>query len=198
MLLGKTALLKKCKSTQKRIRNQDFELVSLAKEFMTDSRGEAKRQVRMAEQEEKKMIYNGEEVIVRSSNIIENKVKQSKFFFLHKNGNKIGRTVLKILDEETYFNLEPQSLASIRKHACISTQFLTCIPDGPTKELIIYEFDENIQMQKAMRAVEWSRNNPEFDKTFIYNLYDLLEAGNKLTAAQEKALDNIIEKWRIP
>lgn len=198
MLNGKFPLLKKCKFTEKRIRNQDFELVSLAKEFMTDLRGEARKQVRMAEQEEKKMIYNGEEVIVRSRNIIENKVKQSNFFFLHKNGNKIGRTVLKILDEKTYFNLEPQSLVSIRKHACISTQFLTCIPDGPTKELIIYEFDENIQMQKTMRAVEWSINNPEFDKTFIYNLYDLLEAGNKLTAAQEKALDNIIEKWRIP
>jgi hypothetical protein len=198
LLIGKTALLKKCKSTQKRIRNQDFELVSLTKEFMTDSRGEAKRQVRMAEQEEKKMIYNGEEVIVRSRNIIENKVKQSAFVFRRKNGNNIGRTVLKILDEETYFNLEPQSLTSIRKRANISTQFLTCIPNGPARELIIYEFDENVQMKKTMRVVEWSEDNPEFDRTFVNNLYDLLEVGNKLSFAQEKALDNIIDKWRIP
>jgi hypothetical protein len=43
LLIGKTALLKKCKFTEKRIRNDGFEMFFLNKEFKINSRGESKK-----------------------------------------------------------------------------------------------------------------------------------------------------------
>ncbi len=44
---------------------------------------------------------------------------------------------------------------------------------------------------------EWAANVPTFDTTFIDSLRERMSRIGYLSSAQEEALDNIIDKWKI-
>jgi hypothetical protein len=144
------------------------------------------------------ILYKGVKITVESRDLVEGRLRMSRFNCLRKNGELIGKTILKITDETSVLNLSPDQFDEMRRHAAISTQFLTCFSNEPMKEMIIYEFDEHIQMKKVLRILWWAEKHPEFDKGFACSMYVRLQKGDKLTEAQEQAIDNILVKWKVP
>lgn len=55
----------------------------------------------------------------------------------------------------------------------------------------------NTWFEKIQAVLAWSESNPKFDPTFIKSLEIRMQARGTLTAPQEVALDNIIEKFHI-
>ena len=53
--------------------------------------------------------------------------------------------------------------------------------------------------EKITAIIDWSLENRDkrFNSTFVYDLQEKLDEFGKLTRAQERSLDNIIEKWGI-
>lgn len=196
--------MKIIKFTEKRIRNQDFGLVSLAKEFMTDLRRGNKRQVEMKDSNSsivsRKEFYKGEEVEVQSR-VIQGDILQERFFFTDRNGTRIAKHIVRCVDGKKF---EPKAIkaSTIRNSLDLGSHFLTCISSEPMKEIIAYDFGKkerkNIQRQKINRIIDWIEveDNPQFNSNFVYKMQTLLSRG-ELTETQETSLDNIIEKWRI-
>jgi len=196
--------LKNIKFTEKRIRNLDFELASLAKEFMTDLRRGNKRQVEMKDSNSsivsRKEFYKGEEVEVQSR-VIHDDILQERFFFTNKNGTRIAKHIAKFVNGGKFESKKIRG-STIRNSLDLSSNFLTCISNEPMEEIIAYDFLEksrkNIQQQKIDRILDWVQveDNPNFNPKFVYKMQTLLSRG-ELTETQETSLDNIIEKWRI-
>lgn len=148
--------------------------------------------------EKEEIIYKGEKVTVESRDVVEGRLRMSRFNCVRKNGETIGKVILKITDETSVLNLSPDRFDEMRRHAAISTQFLTCFSNETMKEMIIYEFGESAQMKKVLRILLWAEKHPEFDGEFVNSMYVRLEFGQKLTEAQEQAIDNILVKWKVP
>lgn len=150
----------------------------------------------------KKEFYKGEEVEVQSR-MINEFILQERFFFTNKNGTRIAKNIAKALGDNRRFGPNKDFVLAIRNSLGLTSKFLTCIPNEPMKEIIVYEFEEksrrNIQQEKINRILDWveTGNNPEFNANFVYKMDTLLGRG-ELTGSQENSLDNIIEKWRIP
>ena len=53
--------------------------------------------------------------------------------------------------------------------------------------------------EKITAIIDWSLENRDkrFNSIFVYDLQEKLDEFGKLTRAQERSLDNIIEKWGI-
>lgn len=51
---------------------------------------------------------------------------------------------------------------------------------------------------KIERILEWAEENPKFDTEFVERLQDQLDRAGELSVDQIRALDNILERWRIP
>lgn len=150
----------------------------------------------------KKEFYKGEEVEVQSR-LIDGDILQERFFFTNRNGTRIAKNILKIVNKDLCFMANAATLDSLKNNVGLRPQFLTCISNGPMKEIIAYDFErksrKNIQEEKINRILDWveTGNNPEFNANFVYKMDTLLGRG-ELTGSQENSLDNIIEKWRIP
>ncbi len=205
MLLGKTALLKKCKCTGNRIRNQDFELVSLTKEFMTDLRGESRRKnismLEIKEKKEEKVFFKGEEITRYTQN--DGTMEWSDIWYRNRQDRRIGRTSITPLDKTKGLVIrEEKNIQFLLAVTGIDRRFLMAVPNDTTREIIIYDLGQpdpdDFVGKKLRKIILWAQANKEFDSSFVHQLYSLKEKGHQLTPAQEKALDNIIEKWRIP
>lgn len=149
----------------------------------------------------KKEFYKGEEVEVLSR-LIDGDILQERFFFTNRNGTRIAKNILTIVNKELCFLPSAKTLDALKNIVGLRPQFLTCISNGPMKEIIAYDFEEksrkNIQQQKIDRILDWVEveDNPNFNSNFVYKMQTLLSRG-ELTETQEISLDNIIEKWRI-
>lgn len=51
--------------------------------------------------------------------------------------------------------------------------------------------------EKIDAILNWARSKPNFDTEFVESVENQLNERGDLTSAQEEALDNIIEKFRI-
>lgn len=65
------------------------------------------------------------------------------------------------------------------------------------KLLDFTSYESNSEFNRISLVLEWSKNKPEFDTTFINSLKSSCEKNGKLTANQKIALENIINKWKI-
>ena len=54
-----------------------------------------------------------------------------------------------------------------------------------------------IQSDKLAAVLDWAEQHPEFDDGFVKSLAEKFESFGSLTENQSRALDNIIQKWRI-
>lgn len=51
--------------------------------------------------------------------------------------------------------------------------------------------------QKLDRILQWSKKNPKFNTSFVNSLQESLQTFDSLTDSQEKAVNNILKKFRI-
>lgn len=144
------------------------------------------------------ILYKGEKITVESRDLVEGRLRMSRFNCVRKNGETIGKVILKITDDRSVLNCSRDNFDELRRHAAVSTQFLTCFSNEPMREMIIYEFEESAQMKKVIGILDWAEKHPEFDSEFTNSMYVRLTKGHKLTEAQEQAIDNILVKWKVP
>lgn len=144
------------------------------------------------------IIYKGEKVTMQSSDLAEGRVRMSRHLWDRKSGGLMTRTILRTTDDKFTLNYSREKFEQIRIEATMGTLFLTCYSNEPMREMIIYEFGESAQMKKVLDILEWAKKHPEFDKGFACSMYVRLEKGDKLTEAQEQAIDNILVKWKVP
>ena len=52
-------------------------------------------------------------------------------------------------------------------------------------------------MEKCEAIFEWARDRPEFSTSFVQDIYDRLEKGEALSQKQQRAIDNIIDGFKI-
>jgi hypothetical protein len=59
---------------------------------------------------------------------------------------------------------------------------------------------ENYQRlwDKIESILDWARENPHFDEGFVLKMQQQLLENENLTRNQQIAINNIIEKWRVP
>jgi len=66
------------------------------------------------------------------------------------------------------------------------------------KKLLDYtSYEINSQFSRINLVLEWAKNKPGFDKSFINSLKISCERTGKLTDKQKIAIENIIKKWKI-
>lgn len=154
------------------------------------------------EEKEDKIFFRGEEVRRYTQN--DGQIEWSDIWFTKK-GRTIGRTVLSPLDKTQGLVIrEEKGIKLFLDMTGIGRRFLMAVPNDATPEIVIYSINltlsnsDDPQIKKIRRIFGWSLKHKEFDSSFVDQLYSLKEKGHQLTPAQEKALDNIIEKWRIP
>lgn len=152
------------------------------------------------EEKEEKVFFKGEEVTRYTHN--DGQIECSDIWFTKK-GRTIGRTVLSPIDKTQGLVIrEEKNIQFLLDMTGIGRKFLMAVPDDTTPEIIIYDLTQSIPddsvWRKLRKIILWADEHPEFDRSFVSQLYSLKAKGHQLTTAQEKALDNIIEKWKIP
>lgn len=66
------------------------------------------------------------------------------------------------------------------------------------KKLLEYtSYERNSQFGRINIVLEWAKNQPDFDLTFINSLNVSCERTGKLSDKQKIAIENIIKKWKI-
>ncbi len=133
----------------------------------------------------------------------DGQIEWSDLWFNNKHDQMIGRTSLSPLDRTQVINIrEEKHIQNLLAFVGISRNFLMAVPNDPTPEIIVYTIvrpePENCADKKIRRIVLWSEKNKEFDVSFVFQLWCLRKKGHELSVGQKKALDNIIEKWKIP
>jgi len=72
------------------------------------------------------------------------------------------------------------------------------IKEQINEKLIIFtSYETNSNFNKINKVLRWAKNNPDFDNTFILSLKESCTKKGKLTERQMKALDNIMQKWKV-
>ena len=54
------------------------------------------------------------------------------------------------------------------------------------------------QQTKIDAVMDWAEETPHFNVEFVEKLQQDLQVKGELSEKQEAALDNIIDKWRVP
>jgi hypothetical protein len=62
-----------------------------------------------------------------------------------------------------------------------------------------YKWLDQYDAEDKIEAIlEWHREeSKDFDPSFVLDLQEKIEDGRDLSEGQEKALDNIIKKWKV-
>lgn len=153
------------------------------------------------EKKEEKVFFKGEELTRYTQN--DGQLEWSYLWYRNRQDRRIGRTSLSPLDKTQGLVIrEEKNIQFLLAVTGIDRRFLMAVPNDTTPEIIIYDLgnpepDDSLWI-KLRKIILWADDHPEFDRSFVSQLYLLRKKGLDLTAAQEKALDNIIEKWRIP
>lgn len=147
--------------------------------------------------EKKQVFYKGEQCNLYSETI--DNLKWSGLAF-KKNDCTIYRTTLETLQDDKVLTLDNEDVVLYLKNKAWSKKhFLALLPSERSKEIIFYVRDRSDSyFKKTERILEWAKTVVKFDTAFVEKVHEILASYNEITLAQEKAIDNIIEKWRIP
>lgn len=65
------------------------------------------------------------------------------------------------------------------------------------KLIAFTSYEPHSNFIKINKVLHWAKNNPDFDDTFILSLKERCTKNGMLTDKQKKALESIMEKWKI-
>lgn len=127
-------------------------------------------------------IYNGDHELIENDHVT-------------KCGIWYIRQQLKRLNEQPIDFWRNQYADSIYAHLCIVPR-----EENPTSMTVFSIRKITIQerqQKKVNRIMKWAEGREQFGLAFTWKMRDLLNKGTKLNQNQERALDNIIDKWNI-
>lgn len=147
--------------------------------------------------------YKGQEVEVESRTI-DDALFQERFFFTHRNGSRMARHIIKVVNHTGSLMrvTNKGAISALVNFVGIRRRFLTCISSDMMAKLTIYEFGEknrrDLQEKKILQIYEWAKTNPNFNQTFLSKAMKHLDEYNELTEKQENSLDKIIRTFNVP
>lgn len=117
--------------------------------------------------------------------ILKNHATRSGRFYL-------TLTVTSLTQTPINFGYYEPSADTFSTHLCV-------VPSENSTSIALFVLPKRPDQAKVDRILKWAKLNDHFDISFVKSMSQIVWGdGKRLTEAQTNAIDNIIEKWRIP